>query len=59
MRAQNYRCGEKEITVIGDETVGLTINNENGDAYVPVEYQTVVDVEGVRYTMTDRGLEQV
>lgn len=63
MKAQAYRCGDKEIMVIGDETVGLTINNETGDPYVPFEErlfkQTVVDIEGVRYALTDTGLEQV
>lgn len=68
MKSQLYRCGEKTITVTaaGESADCFIINDENGDPYIPDKdwsfkqaKQTLVDVEGIRYTMTDRGLEQI
>lgn len=32
---QTYKCGTKQIEVVSDSSTPLTINDENGDAFVP------------------------
>lgn len=68
---QIYKCGDKEIEVRTEAPEMLVINDPNGDPYVFAGgvmsvrsddrsfKQTVVYIEGVRYTLTDTGFEQV